>query len=89
MILHSTGLFFAWTASGCIDDKGRIACLAVLARRRTARSRADDGVFRQSLGDAAIELLQLSRQTVRWDRDIRISTYAKRYVATSLVQRLC
>ncbi|KPK36195.1 MAG: hypothetical protein AMJ65_16540 [Phycisphaerae bacterium SG8_4] len=37
------------TASGCIDDKTNIACFAVFARRKTARSRADDGVFRQSL----------------------------------------
>ena len=47
--LASTGLFAAWTASGCIDDISNIACFAVLARRQTARSRADDGVLRQSL----------------------------------------
>jgi len=34
---------------GCIDDKTNIACFAVLARRKTVSSRADDGVFRQSL----------------------------------------
>jgi len=42
-------LIFRLTASGCIDDKTNIACFAVFARRKTARSRADDGVFRQSL----------------------------------------
>ena len=42
-------MFSAWTASGCIDDTFNIACFAVLARRKTARSRTDDGVFRQSL----------------------------------------
>ena len=35
----------------CIDDRTNppSADFAVLARRKTARSRADDGVFRQSL----------------------------------------
>jgi len=47
--LASSGLFSVWTASGCIDDTSNIAFFAVLARRRTARSRADDKVFRQSL----------------------------------------
>jgi len=42
-------LIFRLTASGCIDDKTNIACFAVFARRKNARSRADDGVFRQSL----------------------------------------
>jgi len=42
-------LVFRLTASGSIDDKTNIACFAVFARRKTARSRADDGVFRQSL----------------------------------------
>jgi len=42
-------LFFVWTASGSIADTSNIACFAVLARRKNARSRADDGVFRQSL----------------------------------------
>jgi len=42
-------LVFRLTASGSIDDKANIACFAVFARRKTARSRADDGVFRQSL----------------------------------------
>jgi hypothetical protein len=32
-----------------IDDKADIACFAVFARRKNARSRADDGVFRQSI----------------------------------------
>jgi len=40
----------------CIDDKADIACFAVFASRKTACSRADDGVFRQSLGD----------KTIRW-----------------------
>ena len=44
-------LIFRLTASGCIDDKTNIACFAVFARRKTARSRADDGVFRKSLVD--------------------------------------
>jgi len=38
-------LIFRLAASGCIDDKANIACFAVFARR--------DGVFRQSLADAA------------------------------------
>ena len=42
-------LIFRLTASGCIDDKTDIACFAVFAKRKTARSLADDGVFRQSL----------------------------------------
>ena len=42
-------LILRLTASGCIDDITNIACFAVFARRKTARSRADDGVFRQSL----------------------------------------
>jgi streptomycin 6-kinase len=42
-------LVFRLTASGSIDDKTNIACFAVFARRKTARSRADDGVFRKSL----------------------------------------
>ena len=33
----------------CIDDKTDIACFAVFVRQKTARSRADDGVFRESL----------------------------------------
>ncbi len=37
------------TASGCIDDTFNIACFAVLAGRKTARSQTDDGVLRQSL----------------------------------------
>jgi hypothetical protein len=37
----------------CIDDKTDIACFAVFARRKTARSRADDGVFRKSLAVTA------------------------------------
>jgi len=37
-----------------IDDKTNIACFAVFARRKNARSRADDGVFRQSLCAAAM-----------------------------------
>ncbi len=37
-------------SSGCIDDETDIACFAVFARRKNARSRADDGVFRQNLG---------------------------------------
>ncbi|KPK41691.1 MAG: hypothetical protein AMJ65_08965 [Phycisphaerae bacterium SG8_4] len=32
-----------------IDDTTNIACFAVFVRRKNARSRADDGVFRQSL----------------------------------------
>jgi hypothetical protein len=47
--LAPSGLSFRLPASGCIDDKTNIACFAVFARRKTARSRADDGVFRQSL----------------------------------------
>jgi hypothetical protein len=43
--LASSGSFSAWTASGCIDDISNIACFAVLARRKNARSRADDEVF--------------------------------------------
>ena len=45
-------LIFRLTASppkADIDDKTDIACFAVFARRKTACSRADDGVFRQSL----------------------------------------
>jgi len=42
-------LIFRLAASGSIDDKTNIACFAVFARRKIARSRADDGVFRQSL----------------------------------------
>ena len=38
-------LFFRMAPSGCIDDKTDIACFAVFARRKNARSRADDGVF--------------------------------------------
>jgi hypothetical protein len=40
--------FFRLPASGCISDKTNIACFAVFARRKNARSRADDGVFRQT-----------------------------------------
>ena len=47
--LASSGLLFRLPASGCIDDRTNIACFAVFARRKIARSRADDGVFRQSL----------------------------------------
>jgi len=43
-------LIFRLTASGCIGDKTNIACFAIFARRKIARSRADDGVLRQSLG---------------------------------------
>jgi hypothetical protein len=43
--LASSGLFFVWTASSSIDDTTNIACFAVLARRKTARSRANDGVL--------------------------------------------
>jgi hypothetical protein len=43
------GFVFRLTASGCIDDETNIACFAVFVRRKTARSRADDGVFRKSL----------------------------------------
>ena len=43
-------LIFRLAASGSIDDKTNIACFAVFVRRENARSRADDGVFRQSLG---------------------------------------
>ena len=32
-------LVFRLTASGCIDDKTNIACFAVFARRKNARSR--------------------------------------------------
>ena len=37
------------SASGCIDVLLKYACFTVLARRKTARSRANDGVYRQSL----------------------------------------
>ena len=47
--LHEGNRVVRLAASGCIDDKTNIACFAVLARRKNARSRADDGVFRQSL----------------------------------------
>ncbi len=50
-------LIFRLAASGCIDDKTNIACFAVFARRKNARSRADDGVFRQSLCAVAMCLL--------------------------------
>jgi len=54
-------LIFRLTASppeADIDDKTNIACFAVFARRKTVSSRADDGVFRQSLkGFTLIELL--------------------------------
>ena len=45
-------LIFRLTASPPevdIDDKTDIACFAVFARRKNVSSRADDGVFRQSL----------------------------------------
>ena len=44
-------LIFRLTASGSIDDTTNppSADFAVFARRKNARSRADDGVFRQSL----------------------------------------
>ena len=45
-------LIFRLTASppkADIDDKIDIACFAVFARRKNARSRADVGVFRKSL----------------------------------------
>ena len=42
-------LFFRLIASGSIDDRANIACFAVFVRRKNARSRANDGVFRQSL----------------------------------------
>jgi len=42
-------LIFRLTVSGCIDDITNIACFAVFARRKNVSSRADDGVFRQSL----------------------------------------
>jgi hypothetical protein len=41
-------LIFRLTASGSIDDTANIACFAVFVRRKTARSRANDGVFRKS-----------------------------------------
>jgi hypothetical protein len=44
--LASSGLFSVWTASGSIDDTTNIDCFAILARRKNARSRANDGVFR-------------------------------------------
>ena len=47
--LASSGLFSVWTASGCIDVLFKYACFAVLARRKIAHSRANDGVSRQSL----------------------------------------
>ena len=50
-------LIFRLTASGCIDDKIDIACFAVFARRRNARSRADDGVFRQSLVEESLFMM--------------------------------
>ncbi len=46
--LALSGLFCDWTASGCIDDKTDIACFAVLASHKTARSRADDGILRHT-----------------------------------------
>jgi len=42
-------LVFRLATSGCIDDKANIACFAVFAMRKTARSRANDGFFRKSL----------------------------------------
>ena len=47
-------LVFRLAASDCIDDKTYIACFVVFARRKNARSRADDEVFRQSIGAAAM-----------------------------------
>jgi len=41
-------LVFRLRASGCIDDRTNIACFAVFFRRKNARSRADDGVLRQT-----------------------------------------
>jgi hypothetical protein len=38
-----------------IDEKANIACFAVFARRKTARSRADDGVFRKSLEEQVLD----------------------------------
>jgi hypothetical protein len=40
--------FFRLAASGCIGDKTNIACFAVFARQKNARSRADDGILRQT-----------------------------------------
>ena len=42
--------FFRLAASGCIDDKTNIACFAVFADKKMARSRADDGILRQTPG---------------------------------------
>ena len=53
-------LIFRLTASGCIDDITNIACFAVFARRKTVSSRADDGVFRQSLVEESRSFLSKS-----------------------------
>jgi len=44
----------------CIDDITNIACFAVFARRKTVSSRADDGVFRQSLVEESRSFLSKS-----------------------------
>ena len=54
--LASSCLFFVWTAAGSIDDMFNIACFAVLARQKTADSRANGIVFWQSL---VLRLLRL------------------------------
>ena len=42
--------FFRLAASGSIDDETNIACFAVFVRRKNCSLRADEHVFRQSLG---------------------------------------
>jgi len=58
-------LIFRLAASGCIDDKTNIACFAVFARRKIARSRADDGVFRKSLVRLSVAIIAHSHLAIQ------------------------
>jgi len=49
-------LIFRLMASGSINDTTNIACFAVFVRRKNARPRADDGVFRQSLEYLSVDV---------------------------------
>jgi hypothetical protein len=58
-------LIFRPAASGSIDDKTNIVCFAAFAKRKIARSRADDGVSRQSPVRLSVAIIAHSQLAIQ------------------------
>ena len=67
--LHEGNRVVRLATSGYIDDETHIACFAVFARRKNARSRADDGAFWHSLANISERKMKVPMfgQALRYD----------------------